>query len=257
MCMVSWRRNLPRFLQSCLPALLVMGLIAGVPNRLSANEGPLPEEPTEGVTVSDDQEVTPPVKPQAAPEEDELVEEDAAIEEEDETADETGEAIEEQDSVESAADEPMTEEVAEEDSAVKQEPTPAKIPREELAPLDETETPHSETPESAAPKTLVEPATPQPIAAPPTISPAVPNKFYEAEETTAPTRPAVEGASFRGILPGKTTTAQLEAEWGPAKELRKNGDTVQSIYYMEPFKQVVVSVVDSKVDTILIHLKKR
>lgn len=70
-------------------------------------------------------------------------------------------------------------------------------------------------------------------------------------------RPAVEGASFKGVLPATTTVDELEKAWGPPKEVRKAETGMEHIYFMKPFKQVVVKIVDDKVDTVLIHLEKQ
>ena len=72
----------------------------------------------------------------------------------------------------------------------------------------------------------------------------------------APVRPLVEGASFKGVLPDITTVEEMQEAWGPAKEIRKTQAGTQYIHYLKPFKQVVATVTNDKVDTIIIHLDR-
>jgi tetratricopeptide (TPR) repeat protein len=76
------------------------------------------------------------------------------------------------------------------------------------------------------------------------------------EAADAPARPLVEGASFKGVLPDVTTVEEMEEAWGPAKEIRKTPAGTQHIHYLKPFKQVVATVTNGKVDTVIIHLDR-
>ena len=73
--------------------------------------------------------------------------------------------------------------------------------------------------------------------------------------STEPSTIAVEGASFKGVLPGVTTLEEMEDKWGPAKEIRKSPAGLQYIHYLKPFKQVIATLAGGKVDTIIIHLE--
>jgi tetratricopeptide (TPR) repeat protein len=84
-----------------------------------------------------------------------------------------------------------------------------------------------------------------------------PSTASEKAEPQAASRMAAEGASFRSVLPSVTTAEELKAAWGPAREVRETEAGQQHVYLSKPFKQVVVTVIDGKVDTILIRLDKQ
>ncbi|MBN1908491.1 MAG: hypothetical protein JW818_02020 [Pirellulales bacterium] len=68
--------------------------------------------------------------------------------------------------------------------------------------------------------------------------------------------PSVEAASFNGVTPGQTTTAQLEKAWGPPKEIRNHQGTVIHQYKVAIFDQVEVTFSGEKVASIVIRLGK-
>ncbi|MFM8436564.1 MAG: tetratricopeptide repeat protein, partial [Planctomycetia bacterium] len=84
---------------------------------------------------------------------------------------------------------------------------------------------------------------PQAAAAPPT--PRTPSE--------TPTL-AIDPASFRGVLPGKTTREQIESSWGPGEAFVREDDAKGLSWAMEPFERIEVTLVDDVVDSITIKL---
>jgi tetratricopeptide (TPR) repeat protein len=64
---------------------------------------------------------------------------------------------------------------------------------------------------------------------------------------------AIDAASFRGVLPGKTTRAEVEADWGPGETLELDGNDGVT-WAIEPFERVELSFRDNVVTTIRIKL---
>ena len=122
---------------------------------------------------------------------------------------------------------------------------------DEVAPIDEpppeVPPPNDEPTESADKATTEKP-----------IDPKSDTEADSAPDETPATRqrPSVEGASFKGVIPSITTVDELEKAWGPPKEIRKTAAGKQHIHVLKPFKQVIATVVNGKVDTVLIHLDK-
>lgn len=82
----------------------------------------------------------------------------------------------------------------------------------------------------------------KPVAAPVPQSP-----------TDAPTL-AVDPASFRGVLPGKTTRDEVEASWGPGEAFVREDNVKGMSWVMEPFERIEVTLADEVVDSIRIKL---
>jgi len=64
---------------------------------------------------------------------------------------------------------------------------------------------------------------------------------------------AIDAASFRGVLPGKTTRAEVEADWGPGEPVELD-ETDGSTWAIEPFERVELSFRDDVVTSIRIKL---
>jgi len=67
---------------------------------------------------------------------------------------------------------------------------------------------------------------------------------------------AIEVASFKGVTPGLTTTAELEQAWGAPREMTKRDGELVHLYSVEPFENVDVSSVDGKVVSVVIRLDR-
>ncbi len=111
-------------------------------------------------------------------------------------------------------------------------------------------------PETAAIETAVNrpearPAEPQPDAVssetPPLTAPVA-----EAPDET-PTL-AIDPASFRGAYPGKTTRAEIEADWGAGQKLPRDDGTECLFWEIEPFDRVAVTFKEGITTAIQIKL---
>ncbi len=71
--------------------------------------------------------------------------------------------------------------------------------------------------------------------------------------TEAPTL-AIDPASFRGVMPGKTSREEIESSWGPGEAFVREDDASGLSWVMEPFERVEVTLVDEVVDSIRIKL---
>lgn len=69
---------------------------------------------------------------------------------------------------------------------------------------------------------------------------------------TGPVR--IEAASFRGVVPGVTTTAEVEQAWGAPKEMKKVDNVLTQLYSIETFKRIEVSYYEDTVASIVIRL---
>ena len=82
----------------------------------------------------------------------------------------------------------------------------------------------------------------------PAVAPPVPRSPAEA-----PTL-AIDPASFRGVLPGKTTREEIEASWGPGEAFIREDDVKGLYWTVEPFERIEVTLDDGVVDSIRIKL---
>lgn len=99
------------------------------------------------------------------------------------------------------------------------------------------------------PRPAVTAATPAPHAEPrPAAAPPVPRS-----PTEAPTL-AIDPASFRGVLPGKTTREEIEASWGPGEAFIREDDVKGLFWNVEPFERIEVTLDDGVVASIRIKL---
>jgi len=133
-------------------------------------------------------------------------------------------------------------------------PTPAKAApaAEDTAPAAEETAPAAE---EAAP--TVEPTAEDPAPTPAVKQPA------PAEEPLTPTpdpissgTAAFEPASFKGVVPGKTTADEVAKAWGAPKEIRKQGQVLMHLFTVEPFKRVEVSYFENTVVSVVIRFDR-
>ena len=100
-----------------------------------------------------------------------------------------------------------------------------------------------ETPAASEPSTA-----PSDTAARVAATPPVPRSPAEA-----PTL-AIDPASFRGVLPGKTTREEIETSWGPGEAFIREDDVKGLFWTVEPFERIEVTLDDGVVDSIRIKL---
>jgi len=106
--------------------------------------------------------------------------------------------------------------------------------------------------ESSAPADA-DPAT----ASEPPTKPAPDTTTFTASVAVTPDEMptlAVDPASFRGALPGSTSRAQLEADWGAGEPFTRPDGTAGSAWTIDPFERVEVSFHDDLVSAISIKL---
>jgi tetratricopeptide (TPR) repeat protein len=92
------------------------------------------------------------------------------------------------------------------------------------------------------PRAAQEPETPATVNAPVAVTP-----------DEMPTLP-VDPASFRGVHPGKTTRAEIEANWGPGEPIPGDDGIDGLAWTIEPFERVEVTVEQDVVTSIRIKL---
>ena len=156
-----------------------------------------------------------------------------------------------------------------ESSVLAAESTPAAsaadavVADREPAPVREAVAESATSPDpSPSPKASVEAAAnAAPAAAPRPVAPSAVRPAAVAASTApephsqadAPTL-AVDPASFRGALPGKTTRAEIEASWGPGEEFVRDDDVKGLSWAVEPFERVEATIEDDVVSSIRIKL---
>ena len=101
------------------------------------------------------------------------------------------------------------------------------------------------SPPASAPKAPPKSAASMPVAATPAPAPRSP--------ADAPTL-AIDPASFRGVMPGKTSREEVEASWGPGEPFTREDDTTGLFWPMQPFERVEVTLADQVVDSIRVKL---
>jgi len=65
---------------------------------------------------------------------------------------------------------------------------------------------------------------------------------------------AIDPASFRGVMPGRTTREEIETSWGPGEAFIREDDAKGLFWLMEPFERVEVTLADQVVDSVRIKL---
>ncbi len=110
--------------------------------------------------------------------------------------------------------------------------------------------------------TILTPAPETPAAAAETVDP--PRAETVAETPPAAARQAdapdamptlsVDPASFRGVLPGKTSRAEIEKDWGAGETVAREDGSPASSWAIAPFERVEVTFQDDVVDSITIGL---
>ena len=88
-------------------------------------------------------------------------------------------------------------------------------------------------------------------------------KMRPADESLNPVADLQEGpppplvaASFKGVVPGTSTKADVAGAWGPPKKTTRVNGSLVELYSVEPFKRVEVNYADGKVSSIVIRLDK-
>lgn len=94
-----------------------------------------------------------------------------------------------------------------------------------------------------------EPSTP-PVDPAARVAAAPPVPRSPAESPTL----AIDPASFRGVLPGKTTREEIETSWGPGEAFIREDDVKGLFWTVEPFERIEVTLDDGVVDSIRIKL---
>jgi tetratricopeptide (TPR) repeat protein len=64
----------------------------------------------------------------------------------------------------------------------------------------------------------------------------------------------LEPASFKGIVPGRSSLAELQSQWGAPKEVASRGEEMIFLYSLAPFDHVEVVVRGERVEAIVIRL---
>ncbi len=111
------------------------------------------------------------------------------------------------------------------------------------APTDPTPTPAAATPAPTDP-------TPTPAAATPAPTDPTPTPAAEPTDSGAG---QLEPASFKGVVPGKSTIKEVAAAWGAPREIQKRDQVLMHLFTVEPFKRVEVSYFDDKVISVVIR----
>ncbi len=120
--------------------------------------------------------------------------------------------------------------------------------------------PEKPAPEKPAPEKSV---TAEPVPEKSAPKNSVPEPSQESREQIEPiaepqqTGPVeIDAASFKGVTPGITTVAELEKSWGAPKEISRQDGMAVRLYSVEPFDHVEVSLLEDKVTSVVIRLKK-
>lgn len=66
----------------------------------------------------------------------------------------------------------------------------------------------------------------------------------------------VQAASFNGVIPGLSTTAEVQKAWGTPLETRTQENTVYHLYRVDPFPRVEVAFRQDKVTSIVVRLEQ-
>lgn len=66
----------------------------------------------------------------------------------------------------------------------------------------------------------------------------------------------IQAAAFKGVVPGRSSLADVQKSWGTPLEIRKQDEVLLHLYRVEPFERVEVALVDGKVATIIIRLDR-
>jgi len=129
-------------------------------------------------------------------------------------------------------------------------PTPAQAAptAEETAPAAEDTAPTAKQSAPAAEATAPTPATKGPAPADEPLTPT-PDPISSGAA-------AFEPASFKGVLPGKTTADEVAKAWGAPKEIRKQGQVLMHLFTVEPFKRVEVSYFQDTVISVVIRFDR-
>ncbi len=88
------------------------------------------------------------------------------------------------------------------------------------------------------------------------LQPPAADNASSTEET--PRGVTVQAAKFSGVVPGKTTAAEVQTAWGePAQQLGEEAESERIwIYQIKPFRRVVVNLVEARVRSLIVELEK-
>jgi tetratricopeptide (TPR) repeat protein len=93
-----------------------------------------------------------------------------------------------------------------------------------------------------------------------------PPRSAEGPDISSPRSPTVvspaesvlnlEPASFKGIIPGKSTLAEVQTQWGPPKEVASRGQDLVYLYSVDPFDHVEVVGRGELVEAVVVRLSR-
>jgi len=138
-------------------------------------------------------------------------------------------------------------------------------PDPDIAPIDAT--PIDATPNEIAPAAEETstaavneaPETPEAAidaASPETEAPAEPDAAVVEPETTKAAPHDLEPASFKGVVPGKTTADEVVEKWGAPREIQRRDQVLMQLFTVEPFKRIEVSYFDDTVISVVIRFDR-
>lgn len=143
------------------------------------------------------------------------------------------------------------------DAAPTPESTPAPRRPSTLRPLTEEVRPVSAD-LSPPGEALVE--SPQPVAKPVAKQPTALAPEADVLQPIADPQPGehihVQAASFAGIVPGVSSTADVKKAWGDPLETRNQDGAVLHLYRVDPFPRVEVAFQDNKVASLVVRFEQ-
>jgi len=111
----------------------------------------------------------------------------------------------------------------------------------------------------ASPETAEKPPTPAAASSPaPSPEPAPPAadplKPISDPQDSGPVE--IEASSFKGVVPGVSTVADVEKAWGAPKEIQKRDGSLVQLYSVQPFERVEVHSMADRVTCLVIRLQR-
>ncbi|HLA85229.1 MAG TPA: tetratricopeptide repeat protein [Thermoguttaceae bacterium] len=118
-------------------------------------------------------------------------------------------------------------------------------------------------PEDRAAQPPATPPAPAPVSTTTTTEPSTATSAAKSTDTLEPIAepdptvpPKVDTAGFNGVVPGRSTMAQVAKQWGPAKETREQDGVTIHRYVIKPFDQVELVASGDKVASIVVRFEK-
>ncbi len=99
-----------------------------------------------------------------------------------------------------------------------------------------------------------EEAAPEPATPTATVVETTPLTAPIAEAPDETPTLAIDPASFRGAYPGKTTRAEIDADWGPGQAIPRDDGLESFFWEIDPFDRVAVTFRDGVISAIQIKL---